>query len=555
MYRPRRHHQEPSLTPRKQRSTWKHWLSLGINVALFAVAIIVLRHVLTEYTLSDIIASLRHIGWRYATASLGLTVLGYAALVGYDYLSLRLAKHPIVIRRMWSASFVSHAVQNSAPISIVAGGGLRYRLFSRLGVTGSETAAVVAGNLLTFVIGLFAVAGLCFVISPIPIPASFHLPVHSLQPVGIAFLVLVVVSLVLAEVGTGTVKIWRWTLDLPKGSMLREQLGVSAADWLLSSLALYALMIAGGPVSFPRFLSAFLLAQIVTQVVPLPGGIGVFEAAMLLMRPPGLGAPLVTAALLVYRVVYYLIPLCAATGILAIEASHKDKRTTAPVVRLAREITPHLFAVLTFIVGVILLAFNTLPETPTSFAWLGHLLQLAVIEGSHFIGSLVGMGLLLLAVGLEGRLRSAFHLTVGLLLLGIPTALLRAMDVTSAALLLVLLLLLLTAREEFNRKIPFGAEPITAGWTAAILAAVIGVGWMGIYLQIRGQYTHSLWWRFALDDNAPRTLRVSVSVLMAVAIFFTARVVSRARRAHRRRARRLGRAVPARAPVRAAVHP
>ena len=95
-------------------------------MALFAVAIVVLRHVLTEYNLNDIVASLRRIGWRYTAASLVLTILGYASLVGYDYLSLRLAGHPIAIRRMWSSSFVSHAVQNSAPMSIVAGGGSRH---------------------------------------------------------------------------------------------------------------------------------------------------------------------------------------------------------------------------------------------------------------------------------------------------------------------------------------------------------------------------------------------------------------------------------------------
>jgi phosphatidylglycerol lysyltransferase len=524
---------EHPLPPRKQPKPWTRWLSLGINVALFAVAIAVLRHVLTAYKLSDIVDALHRIGWRYSVASLVLTILGYASLVGYDYLSLHLAGHPIPIRRMWSASFVSHAVQNSAPISIVAGGGLRYKLFSRLGVTGSETAAVVAGNLLTFVIGLFAVAGLSFVIAPIPIPASFHLPIHSLQPVGIVFLVIVAISLILSQRGVGTITLWRWKLDLPTGKMLREQLAVSAADWLLSSTALYVLMVAGGPVSFPIFLSGFLLAQIVTQIFPLPGGIGVFEAAILLLRPPELAAPLATAALLVYRVVYYLVPLCAAAALLAIEASGKDKRRAAPAVRLAREVTPHLFAVLTFVAGVVLLAFDTLPDPPVTLAWLGQLLQLAVVEGSHFIGSLIGMGLILLAFGLERQLRSAFHLTIALLVLGIPTALLRSMDFGGAALLLVLLLLLLTARGEFNRTIPFGDEPITAGWVAAIVAAVVGVGWLGIYLQIRGQYTQSLWWRFAVDDNAPRVLRGSVSVLVAVLIFFTARVLSRARRNHR----------------------
>ncbi|MEO8448845.1 MAG: lysylphosphatidylglycerol synthase domain-containing protein [Gemmatimonadota bacterium] len=520
------------MSPAKEPAAWKRRLSLVINVSLFAIALLVLRKILTEYHLADIVASLHKIGYGYIAASVVLTVLGYASLVGYDYLSLRIAGHPIPVKRMWAASFISHAVQNSAPMAILAGGGLRYRLFSRLGVTGSETATVVAGNVLTFVIGLFAVAGLSFVIAPVPIPAGFHLPVSSLRPVGIVFLLLVAVVLIQSERGVGSVRVWRWTIKVPGSKMLLSQLAVSVADWLLSSTALYVLMIAGGPVSFLAFLSGFLLAQIVTQVIPLPGGVGVFEAAILLLRPPGLDAPLATAALLVYRVVYYLVPLFVATALLALQASGKEKRLQAPAVRLAGEIAPHLFAVLTFVTGIVLLVFTTLPEHATGFKWLGDLLRLAVIEGSHFVGSLVGMGLLLLAFGLERRLRSAFRLTVGLLLLGIPAALMRSLDFVSAAALIALLLLLLLGRREFNRTIPFNAEPINAGWTAAIVAAVAGIGWLGIYLQLSGKYTSSLWWRFALDDDAPRTLRVTLSVLVAVVIFITGRLASRARRAH-----------------------
>ena len=80
---------------------------------------------------------------------------------------------------------------------------------------------------------------------------------------------------------------------------------------------------------------------------------------------------------------------------IVLEASGKDKRLQAPAVRLAGEIAPHLFAVLTFVTGIVLLVFTTLPEHATGFKWLGDLLRLAVIEGSHFVGSLVGMGLLL----------------------------------------------------------------------------------------------------------------------------------------------------------------
>ncbi|MGH7524292.1 MAG: lysylphosphatidylglycerol synthase domain-containing protein [Gemmatimonadales bacterium] len=533
-------------------SSVRRWLSLTLNVALFGVAALVMRKILTEYPLAEIVRSLHHIGWQFIWLSVALTTLGYAALVGYDYISLRLARHPIALRDMWRASFVSQAMQNSSPMAVIAGGGLRYRLFTRLGVSGAETAAVVAGNLMTFVLGLFAVAGLSFVIAPVSIPASLHLPVKSVRTVGALFLAAVIAAVILAGRKTGTIRIWRWKFDLPNRKTLGEQIGVSVADWLLSSAALYVLMLSGGPVPFVRFLSAFLMAQIVTQVVPLPGGIGVFEAAVLLMRPHQVTAPLATAALLVYRVVYYLVPLFAATAILALEASQRHRRDTSPAVRIAREVMPHVFAVLTFVAGLVLLVFNTLPERWAGFSWLGDLLRLAVIECSHFIGSLVGMGLLLLAFGLEKRLRSAFNLTVGLLLLGIPAALLRAVDLVSASILAVLLLLLLAARGEFDRTIPLSEEPLQAGWLVAVLVAVAGIGWFGIYVQVSHQYTSSLWWRFALDQDAPRTLRVTISVLMAALIFFGARLVSRARR--RRRSPKQASAAHGRTRGRAARH-
>ncbi len=507
------------------------WIPLVVDAALFLVALGVVRHILTEYHLRDIVDAIHGISLPYLGASVVLTVFGYAALVGYDYLSLRVTARTIPIRRMWSASFISHAVQNSSPIAIVSGGGVRYRLFRRLGITGPETAAVVASNTITFVIGLWLVAGIAFVIAPIPIPAAFHLPPWSLRPVGVLFLLLVAAAYVLASRGGGTIHVWRIELELPDASELLQQAAVSSADWLLSAAALYVLMAAAGPVSFPRFLSGFLLTQIVTQVVPLPGGIGVFEAAMLILKPPSVPAPAAAAALLIYRVLYYFVPLLVAAAMLAVRASNKPKDEQQAAVRVSNEIAPHLFAVLTFLVGTLLLVATVLPRQVTGFQAFGRLLRVAIVEGSYFLSSLVGMGLILLAFGLERRLRGAFRLTVGLLVVGMLSSLLRALDVVAAGLLMALLLLLLAARREFDRTIPFSEEPLNFGWLAAALLAALGVGWLGIYLQVKGEYTGSLWWRFAVDANAPRALRVTLSVLMATAVFFGVRLVTKARRA------------------------
>ncbi len=521
--------------PSSSTASRRRWLSLLVDAALFGISLAVVRHVLTEYHLRTIVSAVHDISLVVLAASLVLTALGYAALVGYDYLSLRLAARPVPIHRMWIASFISHAVQNSAPIAIVSGGGVRYRLFRRLGITGAETAAVVAANTMTFIIGLFLVAGVAFVVAPIPIPASFHLPRLALRPLGAFFLVAVAAAWILARRGGGTIHVWRFHLELPDGKELLQQMVVSTADWVLSAAALYVLMAAGGPLSYPRFMSGFLLTQIVTQVVPLPGGIGVFEAAMLVLRPPSLPAPAAAAALLVYRVVYYLIPLFIAAVLLAMRSANKPKSEQQPVMRIGREIAPHVFAVLTFVVGAVLLVLTVLPSQVTGFQAFGRVLRLVVVEGSYFLSSIVGMGLLLLSFGLERRLKGAFRLTVGLLALGILSSLLRTFDVVAAALLTALLLLLLAARREFDRKVPFSREPLAYGWVAAVAIAVLGLGWLGIYLQVKGEYTGSLWWSFALDQSAPRILRVTLSVLMATGIFFAARLVVGARRTRRLR--------------------
>jgi phosphatidylglycerol lysyltransferase len=507
-------------------------LALAVDVVLFGIAFWVLHRVLTQYSYAEILDATRAIGARYFLASLLLTLLGYAALVGYDYISLRLVGTPMPLRRMVLPSFVSFAVANSAPVSLLTGTGVRYRLFGGLGLSATETARVSAANVLTYVLGLFTVAGLAFVLAPVPLPAHLHLPVGSLRPIGLLFLGVVGAVLVVAARGVGSVRVWRWQVPVPPVGVLGAQVAVSSADWIFSSGALYVLLIAAGPVSYPHFLSAFLLAQIVTQVVPLPGGIGVFEALMLVLRPPGTRAPLVSAALLLYRVVYYLLPLAVAGGVLVRQLSRREA-VAGPVAALgdlARSIAPHLLAVLTFATGAWLLLFGALPTDPARLAQVARLLPLGVIEGSHFLGSLVGTGLLLLGWGIERRIRGAFRLTVGLLMLGIPAALLRAGEVTNALLLLGLCLMFIVARREFNRTTPLAREPVDGAWLVAAVLAIVSIAWLATFAYQHTEYAGELWWRFTLEGDAPRAMRMAVGVLVVTALFVGARLVARARR-------------------------
>ena len=517
-------------------STVRRRLSLGIDLALFGLALWVLRRVLAEYQYSDILAAIQQMGGWPIGASLLISVLGYAALVGYDYLSLRLVGRPHPVRRMWLPSFVSFAVANSAPVAILTGGGLRYRLFAGLGLTPGETAKLTAANLLTYVLGLFSVAGVAFLVTPLAVPPGIRFPIHSLRAVGALFLLIVAGTFTLSAAHRRAIRIWRWSVEVPPPRALLAQLGVAAADWLLSSAALYVLLIAAGATSYPRFLSAFLLAQIVTLVVPLPGGIGVFEAIMLLLRQPGLSVPLVAAALLLYRVCYYLLPLVAAATALIWRGTARRAEGVAPspVEEIARTLVPQLLAVLTFLAGLWLLLFGALPHDPGRLAWLGRLLPLAVIEGSHFLGSMVGTGLLLLSWGLARRIQGAWRLTLGLVTLGIPAALLRGGDVGTAGSLMLLALALVSARNAFDRRTAMTSESFDAGWALATLLAIVTVGVLAQFARQHVEYADRLWWEFALDEDAPRALRMVVGVGLVGAVFVLGRLVAYARRRPKR---------------------
>lgn len=511
--------------------TRRRRLSLALDLVLFGFALWVLRRVLSEYHYSDVLAAIRELGGWPIAACLALSALGYAALIGYDYLSLRLLGRPLPLRRMWLPSFVSFAVANSAPVAILTGGGVRYRLYSGLGLTPGETARLTAINVVTYAMGLFTVAGVAFLFAPVQVPLAFHFPVRSLQVVGALFLFVLGGAFAASSWRRRAIRLWRWRIELPPPRRLLAQLAVACADWLLSSAALYVLLASAGATNYPRFLSAFLLTQIVTLVVPLPGGIGVFEAIMLVLRPPGVAVPMVAAALLLYRLSYYLVPLVAAGTALIWRGTARrgEGAAPSPVAEIAQAVVPHLLAVLTFLSGLWLLLFGALPSDPGRLAWLGRLLPLAVIEGSHFLGSMVGTGLLLLSWGLARRIQGAWRLTLGLVALGIPAALLRGGDVGTAGILLLLAFALMAARHAFERRTSMTSEPFDAGWALATLLAICAVGVLAGFARQHVEYADRLWWEFAVDKDAPRALRMVVGAGIVGAAFVFGRLVAYAR--------------------------
>ena len=226
---------------------------------------------------------------------------------------------------------------------------------------------------------------------------------------------------------------------------------------------------------------------------------------------------------------YYLLPLAIAVFLLGahelFQRKEHVKRFARTLGRWVPILTPQLLALSTFLGGAILLFSGATPAEHSRLAWLSDFLPLPVIELSHFLGSLVGIGLLLLARGLQQRLDVAYHLTVILLFAGIFFSLLKGFDYEEAIFLSIMLAALLPCRSHFYRKASLIRERFSSGWVAAIALVLLGSIWLGVFSHKHVEYAHELWWQFALSGDAPRSLRASVGALAGALIFAAARLL------------------------------
>jgi uncharacterized membrane protein YbhN (UPF0104 family) len=288
---------------------------------------------------------------------------------------------------------------------------VRFRLYTSWGLTPGEIAKIVVFTTLTLWLGLLSIGGIIFTVRPLPLPGWVALPFHSTRPLGLLLLAAPVAYLAAAAFKKTPWKLGRFELLLPpfKSSLL--QVTIASLDWALAAAVLYALLPPWANVNFPLVLGAFLLGQIAGLVSQVPGGLGVFESCLLFLLTPRIPAPALFAALVAYRVVYYLVPLAVASAMLAVRETLAARETFRNIFTFLAQwfpvVAPRALAFLTYLAGVVLLFSGATPSVSSRIDWLEDFLPLGVLEFSHFLGSLAGLGLLILARGLHRRLDAA----------------------------------------------------------------------------------------------------------------------------------------------------
>lgn len=496
---------------------------------VFALALHVLQATLARYRYRDILAYLRSLPGDQVGSAIGLTILGYLVMTGYDTLAFRYIRHPLPYFKIALASFIGYAFNNNVGLSGVVGGSLRYRLYSSWRLSAVDIAKIIAFCTVSFWLGFVLLGGGLFVAAPPQIPAAIHLPFNSIRALGILLLLPALAYIAWIFIRKEPMRIGQWEFELPSAQLFAGQVLTSAIDWTIAATVLYFLLPNALPIPFEQFLAIFLLAQIAGVLSTVPGGLGVFEAIVVIFLAPFFSASAVVGSLVAFRVIYYLLPLFVATILLGTHEIVERREGVARAWRIfgrwAPGIAPNVMAFTTFVGGAVLLFSGATPALPSRLYWLRRLVPLPIVEISHFFGSITGALLLLIARGLQRRLDAAYQLAVVVLTAGMFLQLFKGGDFEEAIILAIMLFGLVASRRHFYRKGSLVNESFGPAWIVAILLVLISSAWLGFFSYKHVEYSNDLWWRFGLRADAPRFLRASVGVLAVLLIVAVRRLL------------------------------
>ena len=508
-----------------------HILLPLVSASLFILALHVLFRELHNYNYRDVVRYFQKIPRLRLALAVASSLMSYLMLTFHDVLGLRYAGHSLPYGKIVFTSYTGYAFSNSIGYSFLSGGAIRYRFYSAWGLSTLEIAKVIVFCFVTMLLGYCTVAGVAFTVGGESIPSALHLPIHlrTVRPIGVAFLTLVMLYVALTMIMKKPLVIRKIQFAFPKTKLALLQLSVSSMEWFFSSATLYLLLPPRTGISIFGFMGIYLLSQLAGSASQVPGGLGVFEVVMVLLLSATVTHSQIIGTLLSFRIIYYFMPLAIASLMFGtyelLKRTAAKKGMTNTLVSRVTALTPQVFALLIFFGGALLLFSGSVPFLTNRVKFISRLLSLYTIEISHFLGSIVGVSLLLLALGLLKRLNAAYYAVTALLALGIVLSLLRGLRYGVAIMLLLILGALIPSRKQFYRRTALTEHRFSLEWSIAIFLVIFTSIWLGLFSYRNVRYSGELWWQFSLKGDTSRFLRASVGVAVVLLAFGISRLM------------------------------
>jgi glycosyltransferase 2 family protein len=299
---------------------WIGWKRLGIAASLFiiAFAITTLVRTLKGVDAAVILTALTDIPPSHIALAALCVVCAFFTLTFYDFFALRtIGKKHVPYRIAALSSFTSYSIGHNIGATVFTGGAIRFRIYSDYGLNAIDVAKICFLSGLTFWLGNTFVLGIGMALHPSAASAMDQLPEAINRLIAFGGIIAIFTYLGWLSLGDNRRELGQngWKVVLPSARLTLLQILIGVVDLGFCALAMYLLIPAEPPIDFLSLAVVFILATLLGFASHAPGSIGVFDAAMLLALPQ-FGREQLLATLLVFRVLYFVIPFTTAISIM-----------------------------------------------------------------------------------------------------------------------------------------------------------------------------------------------------------------------------------------------
>ena len=300
-----------------QRIGW-HRVGVILSVTIIAIAAVVLYRKLHNINVGKVLNALATVEYRDVALAALFVAGGYFTLTFYDLFALRtIGRKDVPYRVAALAGFTSYSVGHNVGASVFTGGAVRYRIYSAWGLDAVEVAKLcfIAG--LTFWLGNATVLGFGFAYHPQAASEIDLLPIWANRILGVAGMMVLAAYVSWVWRTPRVIGRQNWEVRLPSGPPTLLQIAIGIVDLGCCAMAMYMLVPGEPHIQFIDVAVIFITATLLGFASHSPGGLGVFDAAMLVALWQ-FDAEELLAGLLIFRLLYYILPFTLALAILGI---------------------------------------------------------------------------------------------------------------------------------------------------------------------------------------------------------------------------------------------
>lgn len=288
---------------------WR-WAKAILTIIFFIAVPTLLFLLIKNIDWQDVLKSLREYDAKTLMMGAGIAFTSYLVFACYDLIGRSYTGHSLPTRQILPLAFVCYAFTLNLT-AWVGGIALRFRLYSRLGLDAATITKIMSLSLLTNWLGYIILAGILFSFRQVDLPEKFKIGVTALQFIG--FLLLLIAAFYFWACHFSKRRSFQFRsheITLPEVKIAFAQAALAITNWMLMGLLIFTLM--PDKVSYQTILGILLISSIAGVIAHIPAGLGVMETIFVTMLSHQLSQGSVLAAIIGYRLTYFLLPLAIA---------------------------------------------------------------------------------------------------------------------------------------------------------------------------------------------------------------------------------------------------